>query len=75
MQNNKSGQIYSGRYVWSFLSLCVQKMLPISGFVDAKIGKRNCYKEYFEKFMARKPGIHGHKQLKAEKACYNKPRN
>ena len=52
---------------------CRRFTIPISGFVDAKIGKRNCYKEYFEKFMARKPGIHGHKQLLPHKSWYNYP--
>ena len=54
---------------------CRRFTIPISGFVDAKIGKRNCYKEYFEKFMVRKPGIHGQYKAEEEKACYNKPRN
>ena len=41
----------------------------------AKVCKRDCYKGIFKKFMARKPGIHGHYQPNEEKACYNKPRN
>ena len=40
-----------------------------------EVCKRDCYKGVFKKFVARKPGIHGHYQPNEEKACYNKPRN
>ena len=56
-----------------FLSLFVRKKLLVASCRYAKVCKRDCYKGIFKKFMARKPGIHGHKQLLPYKSWYNYP--
>ena len=46
-----------------------------SCFFETKLNNKTLSKRIFKKFMARKPGIHGHKQLLPHKSWYNYPKH